>query len=104
MTKIILLGLILAAYSALTLEAIASYGYVGYHQALLSDLPGVHATAEVWIALALVFVWMSIDAKERGLPFWRYAALGVLGGSAGPLAYLIHRELRGLRTPQRAAA
>ena len=32
------------------------------------------------------------DARERGLPFWPYAVLGLFLGSVGPLAYLIHRE------------
>ena len=104
MTKTILLASVLAAFGILTFEAIATYGYIGYFQQLLANLAGIHVTADAVIALTLVFVWMSIDAKERGLPFWRYAALGLVLGSVGPLAYLIHRELRGLRVPQRAAA
>ena len=104
MAKTLLLALVLAAFSVLSFEAIATYGYIGYFRALLSDLPGVHVTADVVIALSLVFVWMSIDAKERGLPFWRYAVLGVFLGSVGPLAYLIHRELRGVRAAQHATA
>ena len=104
MTKTILLAVVLAAFSALTFEAIAAYGYIGYFQVLFSNLASIHVTADAVIALTLVFVWMSIDAKERSLPFWRYAALGVLLGSVGPLAYLIHRELRSARAPQHAAA
>ena len=95
MTKTLVLGLVLAAFSVLTFEAIATYGYVGYFEALLSNLPGIHVSADVFIALTLVFIWMSIDARERSLPFWRYAILGLLFGSVGPLAYLIHREVRG---------
>jgi len=104
MAKTLLLTIVLAAFSALTFYAIGTYGYVGYFQVLLSNLASVHVSADVLIALTLVFVWMSIDAKERGLPFWRYAVLGLFLGSVGPLAYLIHRELRGLRAPQHAAA
>jgi hypothetical protein len=104
MAKTALLALVLAAFSVLTFEAIATYGYVGYFRELFSNLASVHVSADVFIALTLVFVWMSIDAKERGLPFWRYAALGLFLGSAGPLAYLIHRELRGMRAPLRATA
>jgi hypothetical protein len=104
MAKTLLLVVVLVAFSALTLEAITTYGYIGYFQALFSNLASVHVTADVFIALTLVFIWMSIDAKERGLPFWRYAVAGIFLGSAGPLAYLIHRELRGLRAPQRATA
>lgn len=104
MTRIVLLVLVLAGFGAFTGYAIASYGYLGYFEALLSSLPGAHVGVDAVIALTLVFVWMSIDAKERGLPFWRYAAAGVLFGSVGPLAYLIHRELRASRAPARAVA
>jgi hypothetical protein len=102
--KTLALTLVLAAFGAFTAYAIGSYGYVGYFQTLLSNLPGAHVSADVVIALTLVFIWMSIDAKERGLPFWRYAVAGLFFGSVGPLAYLIHRELRAARAPARAAA
>jgi hypothetical protein len=104
MNKTLGLALVLAGFSALTFHAIASYGYFGYFAALFSNLASIHLGVDTFIALTLVFVWMSIDAKERGLPFWRYAALGLFLGSAGPLAYLIHRELRGMRAPLRATA
>ena len=103
MTKTLVLALVLTAFSALTLHAIASHGYLGYFEVLLSSAAGVHITADVVIALTLVFVWMAGDAQERGLPFWRYAVLGLFLGSVGPLAYLIHRELRA-RAPRRATA
>jgi hypothetical protein len=103
MTRILALALVLAAFSALTLYAIASTGYVGYFEALLSNPAGIHVTVDVVIALALVFVWMAGDAHERDLPFWRYAIVGLFLGSVGPLAYLIHRELRA-RAPRQVAA
>jgi hypothetical protein len=56
------------------------------------------------LSLGLVLLWMREDASGRGLPFWPYAAVTLAVGVAGPLAYLIHRELRGARVtdPQRA--
>jgi hypothetical protein len=45
----------------------------------------------IGLSLLLGFIWY--DARERGLPFLRYAVATVLLGSFGPLAYLIHREL-----------
>ena len=104
MHKTLGLALVLAGFSALTFHAIASYGYVGYFEALLSNLASIHLGADAFIALTLVFVWMSVDARERRLPFWRYAAAGLLFGSVGPLAYLIHRELRAQRTAQQLPA
>ena len=103
MNKVLGLALVLVGFSALTLYAIASYGYVGYFEVLLSNLASIHLGVDIFIALTLVFVWMSVDARERGLPFWRYALAGLLFGSVGPLAYLIHRELRAQHTAQRLA-
>jgi hypothetical protein len=104
MNRILCLALVLVGFAALTVAALGHYGIVGYVQVLLSNLATIHVTMDVCIALTLVFVWMSIDAKERALPFWRYAVLGLFLGSVGPLAYLIHRELRASRAPARAAA
>jgi len=104
MNKTLGLALVLIGFSALTFHAIATYGYVGYFEVLLSNLASVHLSVDVFIALTLIFVWMSVDARERGLPFWRYAVAGLFFGSAGPLAYLIHREVRARRAPQHAPA
>jgi hypothetical protein len=103
MTKTLLLGIVLVAFGAFTLEALASYGIVGYFETLLSTLPGVHATTDLVIALALALVWMAADARERALPFWPYAIGCLFLGSIGPLAYLVHRELRA-RAPRKVAA
>jgi hypothetical protein len=102
MNKTLGLALVLIGFSALTVHAIATYGYIGYFQVLFSNLASIHLSVDIFIALTLVFVWMSVDARERGLPFWRYAAAGLFFGSVGPLAYLIHREVRARRAPQHA--
>jgi hypothetical protein len=104
MNKTLGLALVLTGFSALTFQAIATYGYLGYFEVLFANLASIHVTVDVVIALTLVFVWMSVDARERGLPFWRYAVAGLFFGSVGPLAYLIHREVRTRRTLQHAPA
>ena len=58
---------------------------------------------DLTISLALIVLWMWSDAAERGLPFWPYAVVTLALGSLGPLAYLIHRELRA-GSPRRAVA
>ena len=94
MTKILVLALVLAGVGALTAHALAVHGLVGYFETLLATPAGAHVLMDAVIALTLVFVWMARDAKERGLPFWRYAVACLFFGSVGPLAYLIHREVR----------
>jgi hypothetical protein len=103
MSKIIALALVLIGFSAITAEALVTHGYVGYFDALFSTAAGVHVLLDAVIALTLVMIWMSRDAKERGLPFWRYAVATLFLGSVGPLAYLIHREVRE-RAPRAATA
>jgi hypothetical protein len=48
-------------------------------------------------------LWMRSDSSERALPFWPYVLLTLALGSVGPMAYLIHRELRS-RSAVRVAA
>lgn len=103
MTRTLVLALVLAAFGGFTAYAIAAHGYVGFFEAVLASAAGVQVLLDAVIALTLVLVWMASDAHERGLPFWRYAATTFFLGSVGPLAYLIHRELRA-RAPREAAA
>ena len=94
MSKTLVLGLVLVAFTALNVEAIATYGYVGLFEVLLSNLAGVLVGVDIVIAISLILFWMAGDARERGLPFWPHAILALLLGSIGPLSYLIHRELK----------
>ena len=103
MSKTLVLALVLAAFTALNVEALLTYGYVGFFEVLLSNIAGVLVMADIVIAISLILLWMVGDARERGLPFWPYAILGLLLGSIGPLSYLIHRELKA-RAATRATA
>jgi hypothetical protein len=103
MTKTLALSLVLAGLGAVTAWAVAVHGYVGLIETILATPAGIQVGLDLVIAETLILIWMSQDAKERELPFWRYAAMSLLLGSFGPLAYLIHRELRE-RTPREATA
>ena len=82
----------------------------GFWWSLLSAVLGIAAGIVLLarpltgvLSLTLVLVWMRQDAEERALPFWPYAVVTVALGVAGPLAYLIYRELHDARStsPQR---
>lgn len=103
MTKTLVLGLVLAAFSALNVAAFVTYGYIGSFEVLLSTLPGTLVTVDLVISVTLILLWMWSDARERSLPFWPYAIVALLLGSVGTLAYLIHRELRA-RAPRHVTA
>jgi hypothetical protein len=98
MTRIALLGIVLLGFSALTAEVIAQYGILGYIAQLLASPATIHVSTDVVIALGLAVLWMWGDAQERALPFWPYAVATTLLGSVGLLSYLVHREVRGLRS------
>jgi hypothetical protein len=104
MLKTLVLAIVLTAFTALSFYAVEVHGYLGFFEAMASSPAGIAAFVDLVIALSLVIFWMWGDARERGLPFWPYAVLGLFLGSVGPLAYLIHRELRTLRAPRRVTA
>ena len=104
MRKTVLLAIVLSAFTALSLYAVEVHGYIGFFEAMASSTAGITAFVDLVIALSLVLFWMWGDARERGLPFWPYAIVCLLLGSVGPLAYLIHRELRAVRAPRRVTA
>ena len=101
--RVIALVTVFVAFAVFTAEAFAQMGLVGFFAAHSANL----ATMQVFIdlvimgAILLGFIW--IDAGERGLPRMPYVIATILLGSFGPLAYLIHRELRA-PAPHRATA
>ena len=94
MTKLFALALVLAGFGAISAWALAEHGYLGLIETVLSTPAGIQVGLDLVIADTLVLIWMAQDAKARELPFWRYAAVTLFLGTCGPLAYLIHRELR----------
>jgi hypothetical protein len=94
MTKLLVLACVLVDFSAFTAYAIATHGVVGFLEAAIATPAALQVLLDVAIALTLVLIWMSRDAKERGLPFWPYAIATLFLGSIAPLGYLIHREAR----------
>jgi hypothetical protein len=103
MTKTLVLGLVLTGFTAASFYAIEVHGFLGFFETLGSSAAGVVALTDLVIALTLAMLWMRSDSSERALPFWPYALLTLALGSVGPMAYLIHRELRS-RSAVRVAA
>jgi len=97
MIRLAVLGLVFLGFAALNVHVIETVGYLGFWQAITANVATEAALVDLVIAMGLVTVWMWNDAQEQRLPFWPYAVVGLLLGSLGPLAYLIHRELRALR-------
>ncbi len=94
----------LVGFSAQTGHALFNLGYVGFFEELLATLSGRQAVADIVISCSLILFWMIADARERGRAWLPYAALTLVLGSVGPLAYLVHRELAPGRSPAPARA
>jgi hypothetical protein len=102
-TKTLALVFVLSLFTALSFYGVAVHGYLGFFEALASTTAGIVVFTDLVIALTLTMLWISSDARERGLPLWPYLALTLALGSVGPLSYLIHRELRA-RAPRQVTA
>jgi hypothetical protein len=97
MVRIAVLAFVLVDFVALSAWAVSVHGYVGFFEAMAASAASKVAFVDLTIALSLAALWMVGDARERRLPFWPYLALTLALGSVGPLAYLLHRELRAYR-------
>jgi hypothetical protein len=93
--KLIGLAVVLAAFLTETAFALFEVGYVGFFEAANANWATRLLMFDLVIALTLILNWMAPDARERGLRFWPWLLVTLTFGAAGPLGYLIRRELAG---------
>lgn len=84
-----LVAIVLADFLVLNAVVIYQYGYVGFIEAVLSNLASIALLVDLTIAVSLIAVWMWNDAKEKGISPIPYLVASVFLGSVGPLAYLV---------------
>jgi hypothetical protein len=101
--RVVGLAVVIAAFGALTVEALLEVGYVGLFQTQLVSFAGLQVLVDLTLSLVIVLGFIQRDARERGLPFAPYVVATLLTGSFGPLAYLVHRELAGSRAARPTA-
>lgn len=97
----LLYGALLAPFLALTCYVVATVGFDGFYREALRAPATILMGLDLLIGLGLILSWMADDAKETGTPFWPYFLVTLAIGVAGPLAYLIHRDARLARDPDR---
>ena len=93
-TRLILLAAVIAGFAAITTEALMDVGYVGLIEQQLRSWAGVQVLTDLVIVSALACIWMTSDARSRGLSAWPFVVITLVAGSFGPLCYLVARELR----------
>lgn len=81
--------IILFPFSLLSLYAMAEVGYIGIFDYHRHSPAGWQVFTDLVIALILVLCWMVPDAKKTGRNPLPWVVLTLLGGSFGPLLYLV---------------
>jgi hypothetical protein len=92
--RLLLLLLVIALFTALTVMALLDVGYFGIIEPHFQDWGPGQVFADLVILAVLACIWMAGDAKAHGLNPWPFIALTLVGGSFGPLLYLVVREVR----------
>jgi hypothetical protein len=92
--RLFLLADVLLLFLGYTLWVIATVGYADFFRQALSTPVGIQLVIDLVLSLTLALTWMRGDAKTSGVPFAPYLVVTLVLGSAGPLGYLVHRELR----------
>ena len=82
---------VLIAFLAQEAYALYVYGYLGFFETLLGSIAGASTFLDLVVALGLVCVWMTNDAREHNVSPIPYLLITLALGSAGPLLYLIRR-------------
>ena len=85
----IVLGIVLASFTALTAYAIEQHGLAGSLALCFANAATTALFADASIALGLLMMWMWDDARAQGRSWLPYALLTLVLGSVGPLLYLL---------------
>jgi len=91
--------IVIALFGVLTSIALMDVGYLGIIEPHFRSWGAGQVFADLAIVGVLACVWMVDDARRHHLNPWPFVALTVVGGSFGPLCYLVLRERRAAGAP-----
>ena len=92
--RLVVLVAVTVGFGVLTALALMDVGYLGILRPHFLSWGGAQVLVDLVIVAVLACIWMLKDARERGLSAWPFIAITLVGGSFGPLLYLVVRELR----------
>ena len=81
--------LILIPFSVLSAYAVYKVGYIGIFDYHLHSPAGWQVITDLVIACILLLTWLIPEAKKHGINPWPWVAITLVGGSFGPLLYLV---------------
>jgi hypothetical protein len=90
LTLLVVIGL----FGVLSAIALRDVGYFGIIEPHLQSWSAGQVLADLVILAVLACCWMVADARDRGLNPWPFVAVTLIGGSFGPLFYLLVRDMR----------
>lgn len=93
--RLALVVVIFVAFTSWSLGIVFSSGLVGLIAVVGKEPWAAQMLVDLVISCSVAWVWLSGDAKARGISPWPYIIATAALGSIGVLAYLIHRELVG---------
>ncbi|NCP63122.1 MAG: hypothetical protein GW763_11960 [Paraglaciecola sp.] len=80
---------VLFIFSVLSVYAVLEVGYWGIIMHLLDGPAAWQIAADLVIALSMVLLWLTQDAKKNGRRILPWVILTLLLGSIGPLLYIV---------------
>jgi hypothetical protein len=92
--RLIALFSVLVGFGVLSTVALMDVGYLGIIEPHFQSWGAAQVFTDLVIVAFLACIWMVRDARERGLTVWPFVLITLVGGSFGPLLYLVTRELR----------
>jgi len=92
--RLVVLAAVTVGFGVLTALALMDVGYLGILKPHFLSWGGAQVFIDLVIVAVLACIWMLKDARERGLAAWPFIVITLVGGSFGPLLYLLVRELR----------
>jgi hypothetical protein len=92
--RLIILVTTILGFGVLSAIALMDVGYFGIIEVLFQGWGAAQVFVDLVIVGLLACVWMTADARERGVSAWPFIAITLVAGSFGPLLYLVTRELR----------
>ncbi|MEM7275829.1 MAG: abscisic acid-deficient protein Aba4 family protein [Actinomycetota bacterium] len=87
-----LLVVVLVAFGALTIVALAVDGLTGFGDAITFNWAAFQIYVDLVIAAVVIAVWIYRDARRRGVNPWPWIVGTAIAGMFAPLVYLLVRR------------
>ena len=97
MKRLVILLTVLVAFTAWSSWITWEEGYWGFLTLALEERWGAQVLVDLVIMSFVAWGGIWKDARQQRITAWPYLVATLFLGSIGPLAYLVHRQLKKLR-------